>query len=764
MFLFVSVISAQLTVGSPQAVDGRGRPEVTIPRADAAAAVVDGRLNEAEWASAARLTGFSQLEPVDGRPAAERTEVLVWYAPDAIHFGIHAYDSDPASIRATNADRDAIDGEDNVVIYLDTFKDRRRAYVFAVNPLGVQQDGVRTEGAGSAGRMFGDGTDLSPDFLFESSGRVTVEGYVVELRIPFASLRFSAAAEQSWGINIERNVQRTGFKDTWTDVRRAGASFLAQAGTITGLRELERGVVFEAQPFLTASAVGARDAASGAFERHSPEPDAGVNLRIALRNLTLDATANPDFSQVETDEGQVTVNERFALFFPEKRPFFLEGIELFNTPGRLIYTRRIVDPIGGAKVTGKLGGFAVAHLTALDENVDAAGNEALFNVTRLRRDIGASSIVGLTFTDRSIAGAPDYNRVLAADTRIVFGRLYFVEAQLGGSWTRDGSGPTRSAPVWQLTFDRTGRSWGFNYEVSGLGEDFQARAGFLPRSGIVSAHAFNRLSWYGADGALLETATLFFGPNRVWRHDAIRDGAIEGDESASVRVRLRGGWNASVEVAREFVELAAADYAGYETETTTGLAPYAPLGRVTGPAISVELGTPTYQHFDASVFVERRRVAIFPEGSAGTGFGVSGSISLRPAPWARVEASTQLERIARERDGSEFARTLIPRLKVEVQPTRALFFRAITEYRSERRAALEDVRTGAPLWVDGEPSVRTELDALRVDLLASYEPTPGRAIFLGYGSSMERSPLLGPAELERMSDGFFLKVAYRFRR
>lgn len=185
---------------------------------------------------------------------------------------------------------------------------------------------------------------------------------------------------------------------------------------------------------------------------------------------------------------------------------------------------------------------------------------------------------------------------------------------------------------------------------------------------------------------------------------------------------------------------------------------------MTGPAISIELGTPTFQRFDASVFFERGGVAIFPEGSAGTGFGVSGSLSLRPAPWARVEASTQLERITRERDGSEFARTLIPRLKVEVQPTRALFFRAITEYRSERRAALEDARTGAPLWVDGEPAVRTELDGLRVDLLASYEPTPGRAVFLGYGSSMERSPLLGPAELERMSDGFFLKVAYRFRR
>src|SRR5690606_17759904 len=180
--------------------------------------------------------------------------------------------------------------------------------------------------------------------------------------------------------------------------------------------------------------------------------------------------------------------------------------------------------------------------------------------------------------------------------------------------------------------------------------------------------------------------------------------------------------------------------------------------------VSLSLGTPTFRRFDANVSLQRGRTAIFPEGSAGTGYGVGGSLALRPAPWARIEAGTQLEWITRERDGSEFARTLIPRLKVEIQPTRALFFRAVAEHRAERRAALEDARTGQPLYVDGELAGRAELDGLRVDLLASYEPTPGTVAFFGYGSSLERSPLLGPAALERTSDGFFLKVAYRFRR
>jgi len=761
--LVATLITAQVAVASPLVVEGRGRPEVAVPRIEAAVQV-DGVLDEPAWAQAVRLTGFSQLEPADGRPAAERTEVLVWYSPDAIHFGILAYDRDPGSIRATNADRDAIGDEDHVVIYLDTFNDRRRAYVFAVNPLGVQQDGVRTEGGGSAGRMFGDGTDLSPDFLFESRGRITSEGYVVEVRIPFKSLRFSGAEEQTWGLNIERNVQRTGFKDTWTDVRRASASFLAQSGTITGLRGLQRGVVLEAQPFLTASAPGSRDPVSGAFRRGDPDPDAGLNLRVGLTALTLDATVNPDFSQVETDEGQVTVNERFALFFPEKRPFFLEGIELFNTPGQLIYTRQIVDPVAGGKVTGKLGRLAVAHMTAVDEDVDAAGREALFNITRLRRDIGASSLVGLTFTERRVGGTADYNRVLAADARVVFGRLYFVEAQLGGSWTREGTGPARSAPIWGLTFDRTGRAWGFNYRLSGLGEDFEARAGFVPRTGIVNGHAFNRFTWYGAPGALLETWSVFVTAGRLWRYGAIGDGAIEGDEGASLEMRLRGGWSAEVGVGRGFVELDAADYAGYETQTAAGPQPYTPLDRVSGAELEIGISTPTFRRFDASLSAGGGRTAIFPEGSEGTGFTIDGSLSLRPTPWARLVASTQFERITRVRDGSEFARTLIPRVKVEVQPTRPLFFRAVGEYRAERRAALEDARTGALLRVNGELADRADLHSLRVDLLASYEPEPGTAVYVGYGSSLERSPLIGPTRLERTTDGFFLKVAYRFRR
>lgn len=327
-------------------VEGGGAPTFKVPRINEPV-VVDGHLNEPAWERATRLTGFSEYRPVDGQKASERTDVRVWYSPTALFFGIIAHDSSSGSVRASVADRDNIDRDDSVRIFLDTFNDRRRAFIFGVNPLGAQEDGVQTEGALNAGRVFSvnGSVDLSPDYQYESKGVLTPDGYVVEGRIPFKSLRYPDVENGRWGVNILRKTQRTGREDTWTDARRT-ASFLAQAGTLEGLTDLERGVVVEAQPFVTGSINGAR-AADGDFRRGGADVSPGVNLRLGFTNLSIDGTVNPDFSQVEADAGQVTQNERFALFYEEKRPFFLEGIERFATPNQLVYTRRIVDPLGG---------------------------------------------------------------------------------------------------------------------------------------------------------------------------------------------------------------------------------------------------------------------------------------------------------------------------------------------------------------------------------------------------------------------------------
>ena len=735
----------------------RMKESVTIPRIEATA-VVDGRLEDSVWQQAAVLSGFHQWMPVDGRPAEERTVVRVWYAPDAIWFGITAYDRQPGTVRATVADRDNLGNDDHVSIYLDTFGDRRRAYVFTVNPIGQQQDGVRSEGGNQAASLTGGTDDLSPDFLWDSRGMRTDSGYVVELRIPFKSLRYPTSAQQTWGLNVVRETKRTGYTVTWTDVRRASASFLAQGGLMSGLHDMKRGVVMEVQPVSTASANGAVNE-SGEFERGKVDGSAGANLRLGFTAMTLDATWNPDFSQVEADEGVVTVNERFAIFFEERRPFFLEGIELFSTPNRLVYTREIVDPIAGAKFTGKFGRYGVAHLTAVDE---AGDRNALFNITRIRRDIGQNSLAGVTYTDR-ISG-DDYNRVLSGDTRIVFAGMYFAQAQLGQTWTRDDAG-SRTGQIWQAQLDRTGRLWGFNYQLNGLSDDFETQSGFVNRVGIVTGHIMNRFSIYGKPGALLETATVFFGPDRTWSYDSfLGDGAIEGNDDANFSFRLRGGWEVDPKISRDFVHFLPNDYAGYELGGTT-TDPFTPRPEINNAiGTSLQVSTPTWQWGDAEAQARYGETAIFPEAAEGRELRLSGELSLRPQRSVRSSFELTYSRITRERDGSEFARTIIPHVKIEYQPTRALFFRFIGEYQAQRRAALVDEATGRPLLIDGAGQPATLSNTFRMDWLASYEPSPGTVFFLGYGSTMADEGTLTFRNLRRQTDGLFMKVAYRLRR
>ena len=737
-------------------------PSIRPPRVEAEV-VLDGVLDEPVWRQAVRMDGFHQLRPVDGRPAEDSTVVLVWYSPTAIYFGILAYDRNPASVRATLAKRDNIGSDDQVSIYLDTFNDRRRAYFFGSNAYGVQDDGVRSEGgfAASAGMISGT-IDRNPDFLWQTKGQRTAFGYAIEMRIPFKSLRYAGGAQQTWGINVARTTQRTGYEDTWTDTRRANASFLAQAGTIEGIHDIKRGVVTEIQPAITANLPGARND-DGGFDHGKLHPDFGGNVRLGFTNVTLDGTINPDFSQVESDAGLVTINERFALFFPERRPFFLEGIELFAAPNNLVYTRSIANPLVGAKLTGKFGRYTVAHLTSVDEV--STGANALVNMTRVRRDIGANSVAGLTLTGREHAGA--FNRVLSADTRLVFKKLYYFQAQLAGGWTRDTrTTATRSAPLWALEVDRTGRAFGFNYTLTGIADDFEAQSGFIPRTGITTGRAFNRYALYGARGAFIEQVTLFAGVTDIWNYgDFVADKAIEGTTELNATARLRGGWNVSGKVSNGFTRFDRARYSAYSVAGPSGTIPFVLASGLFGQwSGNASIGTPLFRRFDAAVSTNFGRTPIFPEAAQGSFTSLRGTLNLRPTPSTRLSGTVTWTKLARSSDGSEFARTVIPRVKLEVQPNRALFFRVVGEYRSERQAALRDPATGYPILVSAAPASATTRNRLRMDWLASFEPTPGTVAFLGYGSTLDGDQTLTLQNLRRLDDGFFLKVAYLFRK
>lgn len=416
-----------------------------------------------------------------------------------------------------------------------------------------------------------------------------------------------------------------------------------------------------------------------------------------------------------------------------------------------------MDPKGGAKFTGKFGQLGVAHLTAVDETDDA---DAWFNITRVRRDFGRNSIAGVTFTNRDQADS--HNRVLAADFRYVWG-LYYAQFQYGGSWTDDGA-TTRRAPIWQVEYDRTGRSWGFNYLLNGLGNGFDAQAGFVNRlrSNVVNGHAFNRFTIYGSRGALLENLTIFGGPERTWLYDDFGfTPGLEGGETVNATFRFRGGWELNGALDREFVDFQDSTFADYTVGSAAGPT-YRPASSSSGFIWQSALTTPTWRQLGASTTYRRGRAPIFEEGTTGKFWLLTGAVDLRPVPTLRLAATATAFRLDRL-DGTEFARSIIPRLKVEYQPNRALFFRLIGEYRSERRAALLDRRSGDSLYVSGQAQPATEVNGLRVDVLGSFEPTPGTVALVGYGSSMESDEEFSFSQLRRVTDGFFIKLAYQLR-
>ena len=400
------LLAAQLLAITPASIHiGReNQLKVPIPRIEGDV-TVDGALDEPVWHQAALLTGFSEFSPHDGIPAADSTHVLVWYSPTAVYFGIRAFEPHGAA-HATLADRDKITADDNVQILLGTFSDHRQAYVFAVNPLGVQMDGTIVEQGQSlggwtptlSGRV---GPDLSQDFVFASKGRLTDYGYEVEIRVPLKSLKYQSADVQSWDLNIVRNVQHSGHEDSWVPAKRSNTSFLAQSGSLDGLTGLTRGLVLDLNPSVTQKIVGAPGPRGWAYDRGGPQVGGRVQWGVT-NTLTLNGAVNPDFAEVESDAGQFAFDPRQSLFFPEKRPFFLEGLEQFNTPHSLIYTRRIVLPDAALKLTGKVAGTSIGVLSAADDrSVSPSGRDrVIYNIVRAQRDIGGQSRLGFAYTDR----------------------------------------------------------------------------------------------------------------------------------------------------------------------------------------------------------------------------------------------------------------------------------------------------------------------------------------------------------------------------
>jgi hypothetical protein len=756
---------------------------VLPPRLDETATSVDGSLDEPQWAKAALLTGFSQFSPSDGGAADDSTEVLVWYSATAIHFGIRAFEPHGAP-RATLADRDKIASDDNVQILLSTFNDGRQATVFAVNPLGVQADGTlvesnqtRSSGMGSS-TLARDPADLSADFVFQSKGVVTAQGYIVEVRIPFKSLKYQSADVQSWGLNVVRQEQHSGHEDSWTPARRAGLSFLAQSGTLDGLTDLRRGLVVDVNPELTQRTSGTPPIpGSAGWQYDRGRPEIGGNARWGItNNLTLNGTINPDFSQIESDAGQLVFDPRQSLFFQEKRPFFLEGTEQFATPHSLVYTRRIIQPVGAAKLTGKVSGTNVAFLSAVDDTLGSASrrDHPVFNLLRVQRDLGKSSKLGVTYSDRIDAG--NYNRVADVDGSYLFGGIYSFQGQYAQSYTKLGNNVS-NAPLWHAGINRNGKNLAFSYSIDGVHEKFITQSGYISRPGVVNVGIDQRYTSLGKPGAFIEAWTFNPGYFSTWRYQSFvhQDEAIEKKLHFNLNATLRGGWSAGVGYFAETFGFDPALYANYKVlGAANDTLPFVGVPRIGNSEPYFSFSSPVGKVVSANAFYLYGRDENFYEWASSNIVIATYGVTVRPTDKLRINATYNLQSYNRRSDGSIVGNNRIPRLKMEYQIARPIFVRLVGEYDSFYRDALRDEGgTGRPILVNGRRTTASTSTTFRGDFLFSFLPNPGTVVFLGYGAGyadtrIASQPFEFPSSLRfngynRSDDAFFIKASYLFR-
>ncbi|HEY3287322.1 MAG TPA: DUF5916 domain-containing protein [Gemmatimonadaceae bacterium] len=759
----------------------RGEVAVAPPRIEATI-TVDGVLDEPAWSRAARLTGFSQFSPKDGIAALDSTEVLVWYSPTAMHFGIRAFEAH-GEVRATLAERDRIDSDDYVQLLIGTFNDGRQATVLMVNPLGVQADGVLKEAGQLATSSFmnrvqsRESVDFSPDFVFQSKGRLTSWGYEVEVRVPFKSLRYQSAASQAWGLNVTRVVQHAGSEDSWAPAQRAGASFLAQSGRLTGLTGMRRGLVLDLTPEVTDRVNGRPSDADGRWTYRGNDPDVGANVRWGItNNLTLNGAVNPDFSQVEADEGQFVYDPRQALSYPEKRPFFLDGIEQLRAPNGLVYTRRVVQPVAAMKLTGKVGATNLGYLSALDDRAASTTgrDRPLFNILRLTRDLGAQGRAGVLYTDRVDGG--NSNRVLDVDVNVVRGRIYSASLQAAGSRTeRDGR--TVSAPLWDLRTSRNGRAFGWTTSLTGLHPDFRTESGFLRRVGQTHLSIHPRYTHFRPAGGWLETVTPNMQIGGVWFYDRFLERGDARDKQLhfNLDANMRGGWNVGLSWLLESfgydpryygaLYRIAAPRPGGGIDTL----PFTGTPRLPNRDYAVRVASPQFRWLQFNTLLLWGQDENFYEWASADIVFVQVGAELRASEQLRLSATYQMQEYDRKHGGGAVGLFRNPRLKLEYQATRALSARVIGEYVSEAMLDLRDEgRTGYPLLrrsAGGWASAGAyRSNAFRVDWLVLYQPQPGTVFYVGYGARMTEPEPMRFEHLVRRDDAFFLKASYLFRR
>ena len=748
------------------------RKQVTIGRA-AQPPNLDGRLDDAVWETATHVDEFVQIAPVEGAPGTEATEVWMAYDRDNLYFAFHVHYTDPGMIRANRADRDEIGGDDRMSVLFDPFLDQQRAYQFSVNGYGVQSDELvnadgsrgasrsrspqqsRSGGGGRGGRSGGGGSGLSNsgqfgirgdrswNALYETRGRMVEDGWTAEMAIPFKSLRYPALAGEGgrrWGFQITRVIRGKSEAQSWSPISRGVAGQLTQFGVLEGLSDLSRSRNLEILPELTGARLGALDTSNGAFDNQDPFGDIGVSVKYGITpNLTADMTYNPDFSQIESDQPQIETNQRFALFYPEQRPFFLEGQEIFQTatPLTLLHTRTIVDPRFGGKLTGKVGrttlGIIVADDEAagrLDDSADSRfGTTSQTFVGRARYDLYSESYVGAIMTAREFG--QDYNRVGGIDGRFRLGRTHRFSFMGVASETQSTEYGFLRGPAFEADFTRQGRNLSYGAAYGSVDPEFWTETGFLPRWNLRQATANVGYRWWP------ESTLITWGPTvnylRLYDHvGVLQDEQIQGMASFQFRHNISVTANVNRDLERfEEADFRKGGYGFYGVISSRLVSVVGGLNRGDGILYS-------YDGFTNPLTASPYQRAILGESTTGN-FLISG----RPSSRWRSDLTGIFSRLVDPTAAAEVVDVKIFRTRTTYQFTDRLLLRYILEHNTFGRT-------------------------LGNNLLMTYRINAGTVAFLGYDDRYRQGrridELLFPtAALQRTNRAVFGKLSYLFR-
>ena len=698
-----------------------------------------------------KIEGFVQREPIDGAAATQRTEVYVGYDQSKLYAVFLAFDSNPELIRANLASRENISGDDSVEITIDTFNDQRTAYTFRVTPLGMQWDARWTEGFSNRA-----GFDTTWEAVWDSDGEVNDKGYMVSIAVPLRGLRFPADSEQLWRVQVGRQIPRLSEESFWPPYSISVDGRLNQTAMLTGIRDVSPGSNTQITPFVFARNVDALDnrALGGPKFQQESEYDVGVDAKFVFNDSwVLDLTLNPDFSQVESDEPQVTVNERFEVQYPERRPFFVENADFFATDSILLFTRRIIDPEAGLRFTGRSGPWGVGTMLMNDEapglNRTAGdplnGEKATIGVLRVFRDLEGQDRVGFTLTDRELLDG--YNLVGSVDGKFRFNQNWVTNLEYITTETEPTlGGRTISGDQRNIRLDRVGRTFNTHVHFVDTDADFRTQLGFQNRyfkSDISGVHWRSSLNYYPENSALTSWSPAVM----VVYQDDKAGVKVYSELSPSVTwsfptSRITIGAQEVTEVLRpkDFVGLPRAqayDYGNFSANYRNSVL----------SSLTIDL---SYRQGDALNLVPRAGFLPYVADTNRTDI----SVLFRPIERLRIDNSY----VRTELDGGKVFSNDIFRSSWNYQFTREMSLRFIAQY--------ENTEAGQFTRLQDDKN-------MNFDILLRYVLNPWSALYLGYNTNQSNFDIIETEgvrevvttdDLKRDGSQFFVKFSYMFQR